>query len=49
MKRFCLCFTCCDGHKSVLSGSIYNDYNEADKRWKEIQPDYKHRIEVVEI
>ena len=49
MERYCLGFACHDGSQSILSGSIYNNYDDADKRRKEIQPNYKHRIEVFKV
>lgn len=49
MKRYCLAFQCWDGHKSVIAGDIYTDYSEAEKRCKEVQKNYKHKIEVFEI
>ena len=50
MARYCLGFLCYDGSKYVLARSIiYTDYDEADKRRKEIQPKYKHLIEVFDV
>ena len=49
MARYCLGFLCYDGSKHVLAGSIYTDYDEADKRRKEIQPKYKHPIEIIDL
>jgi len=50
MERYCLGFECPDSsQRYILSGSIYNNYDDADKRRKEIQPNYKHRIEVFKV
>lgn len=47
MERYCLGFH--EGSQTILSGSIYNNFDDADKRRKEIQPNYKHRIDVFKV
>lgn len=48
-NHYALGFLCADGHTSIISGPIYQDYDQAAEAQKKAQLNHKHRIEIVRV